>query len=52
LDYQAFFDKGRNEFPSDDAYTSHNTHQLSVEEVVELITGLPEYHHYEKANLK
>ena len=52
LDYQAFFDKGRNEFPSDDAYTSHNTHQLSVEEVVELIKGLPEYHHYEKANLK
>lgn len=52
LDYQAFFDKGRNEFTSDDAYTSHNTLQLSIEEVVALIKGLPEYHHYEKANLK
>jgi len=52
LDYQAFFERGRSELPSNDAYNSHNTHQLSVDEVVELIEGLPEFHQYEKANLK
>jgi UDP-N-acetylglucosamine 4,6-dehydratase len=52
LDYQSFFDKGRNELPSTDAYTSHNTQQLGVNEVVELVKGLPEFHHYQKAYLK
>ena len=52
LDYQAFFDKGRNELPGTDAYTSHNTQQLSVDEVVELVKELPEFHHYQKAYLE
>ena len=52
LDYQVFFDKGRDELPSTDAYTSHNTQQLSVNEVVELVKGLPEFHSYQKTYLK
>lgn len=52
LDYQVFFDKGQDELPSTDAYTSHNTQQLSVNEVVELVKGLPEFHSYQKTYLK
>ena len=52
LDYQIFFDKGRDELSSTDAYTSHNTQQLSVNEVVQLVKELPEFHHYQKAYLK
>jgi UDP-glucose 4-epimerase len=52
LDYQAFFNIGRNQIPSTIGYTSHNTHQLSVNEVVELLSGLPEFQNYRKANLK
>ena len=52
LDYQVFVDKGRDEFPSTNSYTSHNTQQLGVNEVVELVKGLPEFHHYKEAYLK
>jgi UDP-glucose 4-epimerase len=43
LDYQIYFDRGINEIKNTEAYTSHSTRQLSVEEVVELIGNLPEY---------
>jgi UDP-glucose 4-epimerase len=43
LDYQIYFEKGSNKVKSFEAYTSHNTRQLSVDEVVVLISELPEY---------
>jgi hypothetical protein len=52
LDYQIFFDKGQVETASDEAYTSHNTKQLSIDEVVTLIDGLPEFNLYRKTHLK
>jgi UDP-glucose 4-epimerase len=51
LDYQIFFDKGREETASDEAYTSHNTKQLSIDEVVALIDGLPEFNQYRRTHL-
>jgi len=52
LDYQIYFDKGQNVHTSDGAYTSHNTDQLNVDQVVKLISELPEYAQYEKTYLK
>jgi UDP-N-acetylglucosamine 4,6-dehydratase len=46
LDYQIFFDKGSNSETANESYTSHNTVRLNVEEVVNLILGLPEYQEY------
>jgi len=46
LDYQIYFDKGRGESNNKDSYTSHNTVQLSVDEVVSLIKDLPEFEPY------
>jgi UDP-glucose 4-epimerase len=46
LDYQIFFDKGSNSEAANESYTSHNTVRLNVEEVVNLILGLPEYQEY------
>ena len=43
LDYQIYFEKGNDKIKASDAYTSHNTRQLSVDEVVDLIRYLPEY---------
>lgn len=43
LDYQIYFEKGNRENQQFDAYTSHNTKQLSVDEVVKLISSLPEF---------
>lgn len=43
LDYQIYFDKGQSEDSYFEAYTSHNTKQLSVDEVVQLISQLPEF---------
>lgn len=51
LDYKIFYDKGQVEENSSDAYTSHNTQQLTVDDVVSLIKKLPEYQHYEKVYL-
>ena len=51
LDYQIFFDKGQEENTVEVAYTSHNTKQLSVDEVVKLLKGLPEFDIYKKAYL-
>ena len=51
LDYQAYFEKGR-ELPlgNDESYNSHNTNQLSVEEVVSLISNLSEFIAYREMN--
>jgi UDP-glucose 4-epimerase len=46
LDYQIFFDKGSNSETINESYTSHNTVRLNVEQVVNLILGLPEYQEY------
>lgn len=43
LDYQIYFNKGQSEEKELDAYTSHNTNQLNVDEVVSLVTSLPEF---------
>ena len=51
LDYQAFFEKGQ-ELPlnNDESYNSHNTNQLSVEEVASLISNLSEFIAYREMN--
>lgn len=46
LDYQIYYDKGQGSNKPVDAYTSHNTQQLDVEQVVHLIKSLPEYKVY------
>lgn len=46
LDYQIYFEKGQSPSEKFEAYTSHNTKRLNVEEVVELILNLPEYQKY------
>lgn len=51
LDYQIYFEKGQEETLSNEAYTSHNTEQLSVDEVVALIDALPEFELYKRAYL-
>lgn len=43
LDYQIYFEKGSQEVDQNGAYTSHNTRQLTVEEVTELVRNLPEF---------
>jgi UDP-N-acetylglucosamine 4,6-dehydratase len=51
LDYQVYFQKGQNDKDEIYAYTSQNTQQLSIDEVVNLISGLPEFVAYKKENL-
>lgn len=51
LDYQIFFDKGQEGSSESNSYTSHNTEQLTIDEVVTLIKGLPEFQEYSKAFL-
>ena len=46
LDYQIYFDKGQEEDENEKSYTSHNTTQLSVDNVVSLIQELPEFKLY------
>lgn len=46
LDYQIYYDKGQDEVFQDRSYNSNNTRQLTIEEVVKLITDLPEYSKY------
>lgn len=46
LDYQIYFDKGQDNSQHQEAYTSHNTQQLNVAEVVKLVESLPEYRMY------
>ena len=52
LDYQIYFNKGQSEVTNDGAYTSHNTNQLSVDQVVKLISELPEFAQYQETYLK
>ena len=51
LDYQIFFDKGQEGSSESNSYTSHDTEQLTIDEVVTLIKGLPEFQEYSKAFL-
>lgn len=46
LDYQIYFEKGQEPTENLEAYTSHNTKRLSVEETVNLIKNLPEFKSY------
>ena len=48
LDYHVYFDKGQEKSKEVEPYTSSNTKQLSVDEVVDLISELPEYIQYTK----
>ena len=48
LDYQIYFEKGSQELDQNEAYTSHNTKQLTVEEVTELVGNLPEFAAYQR----
>jgi len=43
LDYRAYFESGKTVSTELEAYTSHNTEQLTVDEVAKLISGLPEF---------
>jgi UDP-N-acetylglucosamine 4,6-dehydratase len=43
LDYQIYFNKGQAPETMDESFTSNNTKQLNVEEVVKLISELPEF---------
>ena len=48
LDYHVYFDKGQDEVKEVEPYTSSNTKQLNVDEVVKLVSELPEYIDYTK----
>jgi UDP-glucose 4-epimerase len=50
LDYQVYFDKGQEEIKEVEPYTSSNTKQLTVDEVVKLVSELPEYIAYTKGS--
>lgn len=52
LDYQPYFNKGQTIAVGDSSYTSHNTKQLNTEQVVELISSLPEFIEYKMKNLQ
>lgn len=46
LDYQIYFDKGNQAMDAEESYNSHNTVQLDVNQVVDLVEGLPEFQKY------
>ena len=51
LDYQAYFEKGQDlSVNEQESYNSHNTDQLSVDEVVSLISNLKEFVAYRELN--
>ncbi len=50
LDYQIYFEKGTQAAGVEESYNSHNTVQLEVHQVVELIENLPEFQKYMKVN--
>ena len=52
LDYQIYFNKGQSTVSNDASYTSHNTEQLSIEKVVNLLSDLPEFLRYKETFLK
>ena len=50
LDYQIYFEKGQESANIGESYNSHNTDQLDVNQVVDLIQNLPEFQTYMSAN--
>ena len=52
LDYQIYFDKGQKLQTQPEAYTSHNTSQMTVDEVAKMIMNLPEYSQYLAGEIK
>ena len=50
LDYQIYFEKGQESANEGQSYNSHNTVQLDVNQVVDLIQDLPEFQAYMRAN--
>ena len=48
LDYQIYFDQGQNSEIGTSPFTSSNTKQLTVEEVVDIIHNLPEFQKYKE----
>jgi UDP-glucose 4-epimerase len=50
LDYQVYFEKGQLDVSEEAAYTSHNTNQLTVDQVAELISCLPEFIQYKETH--
>jgi UDP-N-acetylglucosamine 4,6-dehydratase/5-epimerase len=50
LDYHVYFDKGQEKIKEVEPYTSSNTKQLTVDEVVKLVSELPEYIKYTKGS--
>ncbi len=51
LDYQKYFEEGQEQTNLEQSYTSQNTRQLSVEEIMNLVKELPEFISYKKAYL-
>ena len=52
LDYQIYYEKGQSDSLDSQAYTSHNTKQLNVEEMANILKTLPEFIEFKEANLK
>jgi UDP-glucose 4-epimerase len=50
LDYRIYFEKGTEKLSSITPYSSANTAQLTVDEVVKLLTNLPEFSKYMEQN--
>lgn len=50
LDYQIYFERGNQATGVEESYNSHNTVQLDVDQVVDLIEGLPEFQKYMRLN--
>jgi UDP-glucose 4-epimerase len=50
LDYQIYFEKGNQISGAEVSYNSHNTEQLEVQQVVDLIESLPEFQKYMSLN--
>jgi UDP-N-acetylglucosamine 4,6-dehydratase len=50
LDYQIYFEKGSHATDTLESYNSHNTVQLEVRQVVDLIENLPEFQRYMRLN--
>lgn len=50
LDYQVYINKGQSKVSMNSSYTSHNAHQLDIDEVVDLVINLPEFLQYKQSN--
>jgi UDP-glucose 4-epimerase len=51
LDYQIYFSKGQQEVPLPVSYTSENTDQMGVDDVVKLVAALPEFIEFMKVQI-